>query len=605
MTNVMLGFPSPEFGAQAWSSEPLTTVLQGTNIALTLPNADKSISLVLRDRDLHIGQCSTNRVLKYWEHIEHLDTSEENQSTQIFHKIHQRAVADEKLFLGRIQSPISTAFHNAGIAVLPSYRGKELGKSMVVTQIQLCRQYQMSTLFCETTNHYSAAIVQALGFTKIAAYPYSELADEFNHKPLKQLNDCFTVWCLVRLNAQQKRDTFSSLLNQFYDRIVPFLSSKSIKRLHACSFHLRTLLNDFLPPKIPISAIPMSSAVKISIPIQQFPCDSLRGRVTVFTNPNELQRRTERIMSSIISTKSIALLTCDGYEKYKKEDAAIIRAAKYLGREIESVIWNEPFIDWNKYKAVIVRSTWDYCKDQNLTKFFSVLRKIAQRGIKILNPLSTLIWNSHKSYLKDLTNAGISCIDTVFVKKENLTLINEILLEKRWTDCVIKPVVSAGGYNTFHFSVQTAHKIIAECQKMDIAEWMIQPFMQEVVEEGEWSFVMLRGKCVKTVLKKPAASNFLVNEGHGGHHQSVLPPSWMIRSVERISSIANSIHHTVYSRVDVIRRGETLQLMELEAIEPLLYFGDSIQLADAFCRTIFDEIENTSESHRSLSQEEL
>lgn len=190
------GIPSHEFFEKAWASEPLTNILTQTNIPFALPMPDEDVSLMAKTSDLVVGQCSTNRVVKYWNHVRTLDASEQNLSTQLFVRIHQKAVVAEEAFLGETNESRQSSFHSAGIAVLPEYRGKHIGLLMREKQIELCKEYKATTLFCETTNRFSAATVQQFGFTKVTEYPYCMLAEELNFPDLKKLDDSFTIWCL-------------------------------------------------------------------------------------------------------------------------------------------------------------------------------------------------------------------------------------------------------------------------------------------------------------------------------------------------------------------------------------------------------------------------
>ncbi len=190
------GLPPHEFFPKAWASEPLTNVLKETNIPFALPMPDEEFSLVAQERDLIIGQCSANKATKYWTHLQTIHGDEENLSTRLFIAIHQKAVQDEQAYLRQIGESPETALHSAGIAVLPEHRGRQLGLQMRERQIALCKESKMTTLFCETTNHYSAATLEGFGFTKIAQYPYAELAEELKHPSLSALDDSFTVWCL-------------------------------------------------------------------------------------------------------------------------------------------------------------------------------------------------------------------------------------------------------------------------------------------------------------------------------------------------------------------------------------------------------------------------
>jgi hypothetical protein len=190
------GIPPQEFLGKAWSNEPLTTLLTNTNIPFSLPGIDEDISLVAKNEEGDvIGQCSANKAVKYWEHIESLDPSQQNLSTQIFIKINQKAIQDEQKHLNQIQEPREQAIHSAGIAVLPEYWGNEIGMTMREEQLKTCKANNATTLFCETTNLFSAATVRKFDFQKIAEYPYKDLARELSHEDLKRLDDSFTIWC--------------------------------------------------------------------------------------------------------------------------------------------------------------------------------------------------------------------------------------------------------------------------------------------------------------------------------------------------------------------------------------------------------------------------
>ncbi len=194
---IQIGLPPSEFYTLACASEPLTSIaLPWADALSSLPKADKNLSLVAYKDGLVIGHCSTNKAAIYWEHIENLDPHQYNLSTQIFIKIHQMAVVAEKKYLKEIGEPIDLAMHNAGIAILPDHRGHAYGLALTEQQIALCKQHKMTTLFCETTNAYSAAIMQMLNFTPISTYHYQDLAAHLAYPPLAKLDDAFTVWAL-------------------------------------------------------------------------------------------------------------------------------------------------------------------------------------------------------------------------------------------------------------------------------------------------------------------------------------------------------------------------------------------------------------------------
>lgn len=191
MFSIERGIPGHQFFGPAWESEPLTKTLNQVNgdetdVGFTLPFPDVEISYVAKDENKNdIGQCSTNKAAKYWTHVGLLDASEKNRSTQIFTAIHKKAVEAESLFLKKAELSEETAYHNAGIAILPEHRQKGIATDLTHNQIQLCKEIGATSLFCETTNKLSAMIMHKLGFQKIAEFSYPALALELKFRPWK------------------------------------------------------------------------------------------------------------------------------------------------------------------------------------------------------------------------------------------------------------------------------------------------------------------------------------------------------------------------------------------------------------------------------------
>lgn len=196
MANIVMGMPPVEFYGAAWASEPLTMALQETDIMFALPMADEKMSYVAKNEDAVVGQCSANLVEKYWTHLSRLDISKQNLSTQTFVKIHQKAVVIERLHLEQNGLSIGRAWHNAGLAVLPAFRGRKIAQKLLGEQIKLGVGKSMTVLFYEATNSTSAAIAQKAGLIKLAEFKYSDLAVELKDERLHAVKDSFSVWCI-------------------------------------------------------------------------------------------------------------------------------------------------------------------------------------------------------------------------------------------------------------------------------------------------------------------------------------------------------------------------------------------------------------------------
>lgn len=279
----------------------------------------------------------------------------------------------------------------------------------------------------------------------------------------------------------------------------------------------------------------------------------------------------------------LALLTTDQYPDSLKEDHLLIEALRSYEIEAESLDWQQQEKPWADFDAAIVYSCWDYIQDRK--RFMSALKEIENQGVKVYNSPAVIEWNSSKKYLQDLENLGLKIVDTAFISPAELVALKDLLLEKGWNECVIKPQVSADAHDTYRFNLSN----IEEIQKRFInfkEDLMIQPFAEEIMEEGEWSFVFFNGEYNHCILKKPMGEgNFLVQNGS---IELVEPPDWMI---ERAQKIYDTIHiSSLKTRVDLIRRGDELMIMEIEMIEPLLFLdkvpGSAKKLAQKMSEAI-------------------
>ncbi|MDX1440598.1 MAG: hypothetical protein R3284_11920, partial [Rubricoccaceae bacterium] len=115
--------------------------------------------------------------------------------------------------------------------------------------------------------------------------------------------------------------------------------------------------------------------------------------------------------------------------------------------------------------------------------------------------------------------------------------------------------------------------------------YMVQPFMQNVVDEGEFSLFYFNNVYSHTILKTPKTGDFRVQEEHGGIIQSVdTEPELLKAGDHAIASLPNLL----YARADFVREGSKFLLMELELIEPALYFRMDPASPMRFARA-FDE----------------
>lgn len=310
----------------------------------------------------------------------------------------------------------------------------------------------------------------------------------------------------------------------------------------------------------------------------------------------DLSRFWEGPQSDVRTFKQcrVAILTAGGtkFEKYKGDDKCIIAAFLHYGVWAQHVVWNDPEVNWRDYNAVIVRSTWDYSNGGNFHPFTRVLTRIEKLGIPLFNSLDTILWNSNKKYLRELDEKGVSSIPTEWITFRELDNVAHLMKQKGWVEGVIKPTVSAGGANTFRFTTQARvengvknlSSTIRECKASGIQEWMLQPFLPEILNSGEISVLLLEGQPVKIIQKKPskARNEFRVQDFHGGtvHRLEKYTPD-LLGEVQEI--FVRMKKDVLMGRIDLVRgMNRRWQVMEAELIEPFLFFDHSKRLAFAF-----------------------
>lgn len=265
----------------------------------------------------------------------------------------------------------------------------------------------------------------------------------------------------------------------------------------------------------------------------------------------------------------IALATYAACPDLPPDDQVFQRALERRGVQAQPMLWDAP-ADWPTFDVVVVRSCWDY--HLRHAEFLEWIDHVERAGPGVHNAPSILRWNSDKRYLKDLERAGVDVVRTRWSDEaaEPPTLAG-LLAEEGWDEVVIKPAISASATDTWR--IPSGQAGAWENQFRDMSRRgpvMIQPFLREVAEDGEWSLVFIGREFSHAMLKRPAPGDFRVQEEHGGSRQRVVPDPGLIRGAQDILSRAPGTPS--YARVDGCVVSGRFRVMELELLEPTLYF---------------------------------
>ncbi len=232
------------------------------------------------------------------------------------------------------------------------------------------------------------------------------------------------------------------------------------------------------------------------------------------------------------------------------------------------------FIDWKKaddltdYELVTPLLAWGYPRDCD--RWFDLLDRMESQGARVINPVSVLRWNSDKSYLAELEAAGIATVPTIMCSTLDETALAQARTAFGTDIVVIKPPISGGADGTFRLARADALPPSVIGQRM-----MIQPYLPNIAAEGEYSLFYFGGNLSHSIIKRPAAGDFRVQEQFGGREEAVEPPPAAILLAEeslKATSVITATDALAYARVDMLRGSEgAFRLMELELIEPSLF----------------------------------
>ncbi|RTY99078.1 ATP-grasp domain-containing protein [Flavobacterium sp. RSP49] len=284
---------------------------------------------------------------------------------------------------------------------------------------------------------------------------------------------------------------------------------------------------------------------------------------------------------------NIAILTCQKLPDLNPEDQKIIPALAKHNINAKAVIWSDKTINWTDFDYLIFRNTWDYFEKE--TEFNIWLHQIEKLGIKTLNPIEIIKQNIHKFYLREMQKQGITILPTVFIDKTGTLNLAEHL-PSHWEKAVIKPAFSAGSYLTEVFETSDSEEINQKYATIAAEkELLLQEFMPEIQTLGETSFIFFNKKFSHAVNKKPVDGDFRVQSLFGGIYNLVHPSSELIEKAQKV--VDTFQENLLYARVDGILIDNELYLMEIECIEPDLYFNLSEGSLERFVTAIVELIQ--------------
>ena len=278
--------------------------------------------------------------------------------------------------------------------------------------------------------------------------------------------------------------------------------------------------------------------------------------------------------------KEIAILRCGKLPSFVtwdvdldelfEEDELLLRGFQAQGFHARPVVWNDPAVDWNRFDVALIRSTWDYLDEQE--HFLEVLSRIEASSCRLFNPLSAVRWNIDKNYLFDLEKWGIPVIPTILASEANAGTVQRLFGDRLGQTVILKPTIGLGASHSQRVPLDELEAALMELRaSQPQREYLVQPFVETILSEGEWSFIYFNHQLSHVLLKKPAANDYRVQGIYGGTVQPAAPaPDDLLRAESVMAALPFDL---LYARLDFLRVNGTLSVIEIELIEPIFSFG--------------------------------
>ncbi len=253
------------------------------------------------------------------------------------------------------------------------------------------------------------------------------------------------------------------------------------------------------------------------------------------------------------------------------------------GWQVETVAWRSA-PDWNAFDAVYICTPWDY--PEHLAEFLDVLGAIDASSALLINDHSLVLWTLEKTYLRDIEKQGGRIVPSTWFDDFHEANLPRFFAEHSSDKVVIKPTVGANAQDTFVLTEPVPAALLDTLRSTFASRaFFVQPFIENIQAEGEFSLFFFNGDYSHAILKTPEKGDFRVQEEHGAEIKPVQPPEDLRRTATGLFAAIEPL--PVYGRGDWVRGpDDDYLLMELELIEPSLYLrtdsGAPARFAAAF-----------------------
>lgn len=260
------------------------------------------------------------------------------------------------------------------------------------------------------------------------------------------------------------------------------------------------------------------------------------------------------------------LVSCAELPSGDGDDDAVVPALSALGFSVSWAPWDSSY-DFAAADAVILRATWDYADRR--PEFLAWCESVPS----LFNPAEVVRWNTDKSYLVELLDAGVAVVPTSLVPPDSAPSFPA-------GDFVVKPSVGAGSRGAARFAPGSDASAHVAGLHAEGHTALIQPYQSSVDDSGELALVYLGGIYSHAFSKGAMLGSTMDSSGLYLTESlaPATPPADAVALAEDVLDAASALlgilrAELLYARVDLVRGADGKPLLlELELTEPSLGF---------------------------------
>ena len=280
------------------------------------------------------------------------------------------------------------------------------------------------------------------------------------------------------------------------------------------------------------------------------------------------------------------------------------RAAEHLDSDLPLLLehlegaevahWDDPTVDWSRFSAAVIRSTWDY--HQRLDEFLDWADRVSQLT-RLVNPVDLVRWNVDKAYLVDLSDRGVPVVPTrVVADDEGVTALRAAGdLDGR---VVVKPAIGAGSNGAARHVDDPDGAEEHARSLLPAGRVVVQPYIDGVDDRGETGLVILGGEFSHAFRKGAILSADRAWADDLYVVEDISPREVTEAELTVGRQVAKLFPEAAYLRVDLLPGHEGPLVSEVEAIEPSLFLHVSAGAAARAARVFASLGETPEERHR-------